>query len=653
MVKNKLGYNLPFWHCKPPPGAFIDYEHPLSRYLSAVVMCHGSVYESDLISKNRLRPETTLPLIESGSALFGPGWRNVANTAIKLLVSNSAFSYFRGQSNFSIFWLVRPITVPAAAASQIYFSEPVANNTNPRLNLTLTNGLIGATGVKWTVSFRTGLGNSTQRNVNGGAGGTVVVAERYYRVAFTFDSNRDTFRIYVNGLLDGTLNVAENPIADTANETVRTRFLVNSADVSPCDGLVYLMYVWKGLTLTAGEIAEISNDPYSIFELSTLRRWWWDTAVTGGQTFTVSVSDSIVLNDGTSRIVTYNRAPSDGIVENDSVQRTVQYERTVQDSEVLADAVLRLVTYNRTLSDSFVLNDALLRVVTYLRSVSDSEVLNDALLRLVTYNRNPSDSIVLSDALLRLVTYNRNPSDSFVLNDAVLRLVTYNRTLSDSIVLNDAVLKAVTYNRTLSDSIVLNDAVLKVVTYLRSVSDSEVLNDALLRLVTYNRDPLDSFVLNDALLRLVTYNRDPSDSIVLNDALLRLVTYNRTLSDSFVLNDLVQRLVTYNRTNEDSIVLNDAVSLVVEVIAALTIAVVDSIVLSDSISRSVDYQRSVSDSIVLSDLVTVIILFLIQVFFDIILVDKFIDEVNLTDRLVNQVNLMDKFVSDLDLGETK
>lgn len=251
---------------KPPQGTPINRGHPLAKQLAYAYVGYGRNAGRELAAAfpTAFGPGTTAPTVGFTSR-FGMGWANDATNARNIQTALTP-GWTKNQTYYSVAMLCKVLGTPGAAAETDWLMEGVSDAAGTtRFKVHISNGLNGTTGIKWGVTFRTGLAASTARNVNAGAGGTVVAAGQEYVLVFTFDSVADLYTLYLNGRQEAQLAVAESAIANT-DPAGPPFFLSSSSSTGGCNGVISAVYVWQGRVLTPNDVLALQLRPYGMFD---------------------------------------------------------------------------------------------------------------------------------------------------------------------------------------------------------------------------------------------------------------------------------------------------------------------------------------------------------------------------------------------------
>lgn len=250
---------------KPPQGTLLDRAHPLSKQLAYAYLAYGRNVGTDVASgfPTPFGPGVTAPTVGFASR-FGMGWANDA-TGNRNIQTGLTAGWTKNQTYYSVALLGKVLGTPGAAAEHDWLMESVSDSSSTtRFKVHISNGLNGTTGIKWGVTFRSGLAAGTGRNINAGAGGTTVAAGQEYVLVFTFDSVADLYTLYLNGYQEAQLSVAESAIANT-DPAAPPFFLSSTASTGGCNGVINAVYVWPGRVLTKNDVQTLAVQPYGMF----------------------------------------------------------------------------------------------------------------------------------------------------------------------------------------------------------------------------------------------------------------------------------------------------------------------------------------------------------------------------------------------------
>ena len=130
-------------------------------------------------------------------------------------------SLIRNRDRFSVEAWAYPKSTPAGTAWSIIFDDVNDGAGSTRFFLGISDGVYGNPGGtdRWAAAFRTGAAASTLRTI---PDTTDVVINKWYHVAFTFDSVEDNYRLYIDGVNVANSTVAETPIANTDSTSFPT-----------------------------------------------------------------------------------------------------------------------------------------------------------------------------------------------------------------------------------------------------------------------------------------------------------------------------------------------------------------------------------------------------------------------------------------------
>lgn len=173
---------------------------------------------------------TGSPIWATGRLGSAVNFKGVTGNGIDLVNGAS----IKNMSAYTIEAWVNVNTLPSAEIIYEIHSEPVANSSSyARLELAFANVTGCGTNV-FSASFRTGDSTSTKYSL---CGLTSRNANTWYHVAFIFDSVTDIHKLYVNGVLDNSLNQAVGAIANT--DPIHVPIIGNWDDgTAPMDGKI-------------------------------------------------------------------------------------------------------------------------------------------------------------------------------------------------------------------------------------------------------------------------------------------------------------------------------------------------------------------------------------------------------------------------------
>lgn len=268
------------WVERPFPGVptRIDPGSALARGLTfAYLPLNYSLREPNLVTGVVSAPGTTNPTFHYLPRV-GLGWESVSTDVNQGINTLATLGLIRGLSAFTVMVHGRNVITPADGVRAPYLFEPVADNGFTRLGLEIARNTGAVVGTKVNVVFRTGTSAGTARFVNAGAGGTTLISGDVFVMHFTFDSVADLYTLYLNGVQEAQLSVAESAIADTS--PFFTPRLLGNTGAAP-SGVVFRANVWNRV-LSLGEMWQ-TVDPQTRWDLywQPSRTVYFDLAATG------------------------------------------------------------------------------------------------------------------------------------------------------------------------------------------------------------------------------------------------------------------------------------------------------------------------------------------------------------------------------------
>lgn len=299
----------------------------------------------------------------------------------------------------------------------------------------------------------------------------------------------------------------------------------------------------------------------------------------------ISLSDSIIVDDISTKVSSMFRSLSDSVVSTDSITKRLTFFRAVSDSISSSDSPTTRATFFKVLNDSTTFTDSLTKVFTGLKTLSDSTTLTDSLSVGSTLNKFLllTDSVNVSDSFVKQIS--NKLLDFFTVSDTSTKGA--NRVYSDSVISTDAKYKQAI--RTLSDSITSTDNPLLRQMAILKFDDLAIID-------TYNQK----------------INKTFTEAIILSDGVTRLAGKSINLNDSVNVTDTIRKAIF--KIKSDNILTNDFtfISLMKKIIESLS--PVDTmtkgkgrrISLNDSIGLDANtlikaFDHSINDVLITSD----------------------------------------------------
>ncbi len=267
---------------KPAAGTSLNLTASISSGLLYAYPC-DALPETEMVSGASTTVAGSPSPTQINDATFGLGYQNL-KVAFEFIGTQLTAGFCKGLAKYSILALCRVATVPASNVADTYVHDcPSDTASSSRLFLAVSNSRYGVTGIKWMVRVKTGTSTSPSRDVHAGAGGTTVTDNTLWKVIFTFDSDADLFTLYLNGVQEAQLAVAEVPIVNT-NPYAPPRFLTLTNGYDECNGSIHGVHFWNRV-LTAAEIAALTVDPWLMYRATVT-----GSGATGGRKPSAAVS---------------------------------------------------------------------------------------------------------------------------------------------------------------------------------------------------------------------------------------------------------------------------------------------------------------------------------------------------------------------------
>lgn len=167
---------------------------------------------------------------------------------------------------------------------------------------------------------------------------------------------------------------------------------------------------------------------------------------------------------------------NDTLTLSDAIVKTI--EKSLSDTLNIVDGFSRVVSYNRTFTDVMTLSDAIVKNIGLKKA--DTMTLSDSILLAATRYLSFSDTMTLSDQISLNVAgkISLSFSDSMTLTDAIVK--SFHQQHSDNVTLSDIITRAV--QKTLIDSCTLSDDIIPIIKsnveyiYLDPIDDIELIN---------------------------------------------------------------------------------------------------------------------------------------------------------------------------------
>jgi hypothetical protein len=131
-----------------------------------------------------------------------------------------------------------------------------------------------------------------------------------------------------------------------------------------------------------------------------------------GQTFTVSLTETLTASDALARTPNYVRVLAETLTASDSLQRLQTLARTITQTLTASDTLARIPNYIRLIAETLTASDTLSRTVTFVRNLAETMTASDTLSRVPTFVRNLSEALTASDTLTRTAAYVRTIAET-------------------------------------------------------------------------------------------------------------------------------------------------------------------------------------------------------------------------------------------------
>jgi hypothetical protein len=131
-----------------------------------------------------------------------------------------------------------------------------------------------------------------------------------------------------------------------------------------------------------------------------------------GQTFTVSLTETLTASDALARTPNYVRVLAETLTASDSLQRLQTLARTITQTLTASDTLARIPSYIRLIAETLTASDALARQQALTRLVTESLTGSDTITGLRGFVRNIAETLTASDDITRAAAYVRTIAES-------------------------------------------------------------------------------------------------------------------------------------------------------------------------------------------------------------------------------------------------
>jgi hypothetical protein len=252
-------------------------------------------------------------------------------------------------------------------------------------------------------------------------GGTVQVTMYGIIVAFTVDNGAflDTSSVSLTsgsqvtvGSLSTTLAgdvVAIGLVADNFTGTADTKGFDPSDVVLRRDNSVtgqvanqvawYVVgNIWPGTLPLFRFDTSVSNPSYQIKMTARAANLFGEAKILAfvpksGQTFTVSLTETLTASDVLARIPNYVRVLAETLTASDTLARIPNYARLIAETLTASDALARQQLLARIISETLTASDTVNRIQTFVRNLSEAVTASDTLSRAAAYVRTIAETV--------------------------------------------------------------------------------------------------------------------------------------------------------------------------------------------------------------------------------------------------------------------
>jgi hypothetical protein len=152
-----------------------------------------------------------------------------------------------------------------------------------------------------------------------------------------------------------------------------------------------------------------------------------------GQTFTVSLTETLTASDALARTPNYVRVLAETLTASDSLQRLQTLARTITQTLTASDTLARIPNYIRLIAETLTASDTVNRIQTFVRSLSEAMTASDTLARIPSYIRLIAETLTASDTIAGLRGFVRNIAETLTASDDITRAAAYVRTIAESV----------------------------------------------------------------------------------------------------------------------------------------------------------------------------------------------------------------------------
>lgn len=274
------------WSEKPPPGAQVNFGHPLANRINRVWLLNlgGSLNDYDLVRRDRVTHTRVAADTKYQTGRYGKEFQSGATGSGNGDGMNSTMTSGLGADSVSVY-----------ARFKINATNGTLESTAPGGGGTLYACRVASTDVSPTLGYYSKgfFGADTSGVFVGAETSTTLSAGIYYDLCGTFsrDASVATFgglwKTYLNGKFDGTAN--NKNVAGTFGGTfsnVQSTLGNNQQWLNSAHMFMVFVYVWKR-ALSPSEVLSVYTNPYAFLSPPAPRKRYFITppaAVTATQT---------------------------------------------------------------------------------------------------------------------------------------------------------------------------------------------------------------------------------------------------------------------------------------------------------------------------------------------------------------------------------
>ena len=341
----------------------------------------------------------------------------------------------------------------------------------------------------------------------------------------------------------------------------------------------FLISVSDNLSLTGVvsrivRFGKVFTDAISLSDIVSAGKIFWVTIVetiyisVTEITYTITVLENIILNGITSLVVRFNKAISDTISLIDSIlfgaQRfTVTVINTLSLNEIfsktfgvvksftdiisLNDIFSRLYRFRQTITETINLNGIIVKIVRFNRILTETLNLNEIFSKIQGIIKSFTDIVSLSGILSTIKGTSKSFTDAISLSGVLTRKYDFKQTITDILTLIDTVSFGVNqFVITIVETLNLNEVFSRISNFFKSVSDILSLNEIFSKSQGVVKSLIDTLSLTGILSLKLNYKRIESDIITLVDSIsFGLQEFVITIVETLKLNEVLSLIARF------------------------------------------------------------------------------------------------------------